>query len=235
MPPNVFIPLAEKTDLILDLGCFALREAIAAASTWDRDAPSSSRPYVTVNLSARQFHDRGLVEMIRAILQEFSVPPARLILEVTEHVALSDVAETVRVAEQLSELGVGIALDDFGTGFSSLSYLSLLRPRFLKIDQSFIRPAQDSAQNDALLETIVSLGEKMDLTMLAEGIETAAQLGRLRHLGGALGQGYLFSAAVPASAVAAMLEAPLSTSLRNGRRVDVADGSPSTRMHSSLT
>ena len=235
VPPNVFIPLAEKSDLILDLGSFALREAIAAASSWDRGAPAKQRPYVTVNLSARQFHEYGLVDLIRATLEEFAVPPERLILEITEHVALSDVAETVRVVEQLANFGVGIALDDFGTGFSSLSYLSLLRPRFLKIDQSFIRPARESAQNDALLETIVSLGEKMDLTMLAEGIETTEQLGRLRHLGGELGQGYLFSAAVPASQVSVLLDSPwpawrVATDAMNSTEI-----AQPPKLHSSLT
>ena len=235
VPPNVFIPLAEKSGLILDLGSFALREAIAAASSWDQDAPAKQRPYVTVNLSARQFHEYGLVDLIRATLEEFAVPPGRLILEITEYVALSDVNETVRVVEQLGSLGVGIALDDFGTGFSSLSYLSLLRPRFLKIDQSFIRPAQESAENDALLETIVSLGEKMDLTMLAEGIETTAQLGRLRHLGGELGQGYLFSAAVPDSQVAAMLDGPLSAWTAIAEQMDLTEVTKPVQLHSSLT
>lgn len=235
VPPSVFIPLAEKSDLILALGTFALREAISAASSWNRQAPALQRPYVTVNLSARQFHDHGLVDLIETTLEQFSISPGRLILEITEQVALSDVTETVRVVEQLGSLGVGIALDDFGTGFSSLSYLSVLRPRFIKIDQSFIRPAQESAQNDALLETIVSLGEKMDLTVLAEGIETAAQLGRLRHLGGELGQGYLFSAAVPASQVTAMLVSSLPTWANRLRSSRPVDATPAAELHSTLT
>jgi EAL domain-containing protein (putative c-di-GMP-specific phosphodiesterase class I) len=101
------------------------------------------------------------------------------------------------VIEQLNRLGIGIALDDFGTGYSSLSYLTLLHPKIIKIDQSFVSPVRPNVQNDALLETIVSLGQKLNMIVLAEGIETERQLQRLRELGCELGQGYLFSRAVP--------------------------------------
>ncbi len=107
--------------------------------------------------------------------------------------------------ENLDRLGVAIALDDFGTGSSSLSYLAFLRPKIIKIDRSFVSPAHESAYNDTLLEAIVSLGQKLDVTVLAQGIETQGQLAHLRALGCEVGQGYLFSPAVPASAVAAML------------------------------
>jgi len=100
---------------------------------------------------------------------------------------------------------VGIALDDFGTGFSSLSYLAALNPRIIKIDQSFVRPVHESSRNDTLLETIISLGQKLNMTMLAEGIETDVQFNRLRRLGCALGQGFLFSAAVPSDQVETMV------------------------------
>jgi EAL domain-containing protein (putative c-di-GMP-specific phosphodiesterase class I) len=118
------------------------------------------------------------------------------VLEITESVALLDVAETLKVMEQLERLGIGLALDDFGTGFSSLSYLVLLRPKVIKIDQSFIRPAHESVHNDTLLEMIISLGKKLEMTVLAEGIETEAQLARLRDFECELGQGFLFSPAV---------------------------------------
>jgi c-di-GMP-specific phosphodiesterase len=109
------------------------------------------------------------------------------------------------VLDLLGTLGVGIALDDFGTGFSSLSYLAALSPRIIKIDQSFIRPVHESARNDTLLEAIISLGQKLNMTMLAEGIETVEQFSRLRRLGCELGQGSLFSAAVPRDDVEAMV------------------------------
>ena len=205
VPPTVFIPLAEQSDLILELGTFALREAIREASTWTFDDPKSCRPYVTVNLSAHQFLDPGLVPTIKDLLRECSLPPAYLILEITESVALIDIAETMTVLDLLGTLGVGIALDDFGTGFSSLSYLAALSPRIIKIDQSFIRPVHESARNDTLLEAIISLGQKLNMTMLAEGIETVEQFSRLRRLGCELGQGSLFSAAVPRDDVEAMV------------------------------
>jgi len=205
IPPSMFIPLAEMSDLILELGSFALHEAIAAASTWEFTGIQSAQPYVTVNLSARQFHNSELVPMIEKALGSNGLAPERLTIEITESVTLLDIAETLSVIEQLDRMGIGIALDDFGTGYSSLSYLALLHPRIIKIDRSFVSPVDESVQNDALLETIVSLGNKLDMTMLAEGIETSAQLERLRHLNCELGQGYLFSPAVPASEVATMI------------------------------
>jgi EAL domain-containing protein (putative c-di-GMP-specific phosphodiesterase class I) len=110
------------------------------------------------------------------------------------------------VMEQINELGIGFALDDFGTGFSSLSYLVLLRPKVIKIDQSFIRPQHDSVHNDTLLEMIISLGKRLQMTVLAEGIETSQQLGRLREYECELGQGYLFSPAVPAYEVSLLFD-----------------------------
>jgi diguanylate cyclase (GGDEF)-like protein/PAS domain S-box-containing protein len=205
IPPNVFIKLAEQSDLILELGSFALREVIKEASTWVPKNSTSSRPYVTVNLSAHQFLDPGLVPTIKSLLRECGLPGSCLILEITESVALIDIAETMTVLEHLGTLGVGIALDDFGTGFSSLSYLAALNPRIIKIDQSFVRPVHESSRNDALLETIISLGQKLNMTMLAEGIETVGQFSRLRRLGCELGQGFLFSAAVPNDQLQAML------------------------------
>ena len=205
VPPSLFIPLAEKSGLIFELGAFALRHAVDAAMSWVPPRPETARPFVTVNLSTRQFHDLDLVIMIEELLRSSGLGPERLILEITEGAALQDLTATLGIMDRLDRLGIGIALDDFGTGFSSLTYLSLLHPRFIKIDQSFVRPVHESADNDTLLETIVTLGDKLKLTMLAEGIETTAQLGRLRNLGGELGQGYLFSPAVPAEQVTAMI------------------------------
>jgi diguanylate cyclase (GGDEF)-like protein/PAS domain S-box-containing protein len=205
VPPSVFIPLAEQSDLILQLGAFALHESVAAASTWLGTGPDNVRPYVTVNLSAHQFRDPGLVAMIKRELDESGIEPERLIIEITESVTLLYVSETLNVMEELSRLGIGFALDDFGTGYSSLSYLALMRPRIIKIDQSFVSPELESIRNDTLLEAIVTLGHNLDMTMLAEGIETRGQLQRLQRLGCELGQGYLFSRAVPGEEIAAML------------------------------
>ena len=199
--PSVFIPLAEESGFIIELGAFALREAIATAASW-----ASERPYLTVNLSARQFHDPDLVATIERELKSSSFAPDRLVIEVTESATLSDVAETLGVIERLTHLGIGIAPDDFGTGYSSLHYLTLVHPRIIKIDQSFVSPTHDDPRTRTLLETIVTLGQKLDVEVLAEGIETDDQLDHLRLIGCDLGQGFLFSPAVSAAEVSAMAE-----------------------------
>jgi len=205
VPPNVFIPAAEQSDLILDLGYFALREAVAAASSWKKSGNATSDLYVSVNLSARQFHDPGLVAIIEAVLEDGQLTREQLVIEITESVTLLNVSETMNVMEQLSRLGIYFALDDFGTGFSSLSYLALLQPKIIKVDQSFVSPSFENSRNDTLLEAIISLGHKLNMTMLAEGIETSAQLERLRNLGCELGQGFLWSPAISNDEVPAML------------------------------
>ena len=205
VPPDVFIPLAEQSDLILELGAFAVHEAVTAASAWEPQGDRSELPYVTVNLSAHQFHDRDLVPMIERELERSGLDPERLILEVTESVALIDIAETMNVMEHLNRLKIGIALDDFGTGYSSLSYLAALNPRIIKIDQSFVRPKHDQDRSNTLLEAIVTLGNKLDMIVLAEGIETPAQLEHLSSLHCDLGQGFLWSPAVPNGEAVAML------------------------------
>ncbi len=209
--PNVFIPLAEQSDLILELGEFALHAAVAAASLWTND--DGTGPYVTVNLSAHQFRDPNLVRMIDDELCGAGLAPQRLIIEITESVTLLYVTETLRVMEELNRLGVGFALDDFGTGYSSLSYLAMTHPKIIKIDQSFVSPAVESLRNDTLLEAIVSLGQRLDMTMLAEGIESPSQLKRLQRLGCELGQGFLFSPALPATLAALMVDQVFAPSL----------------------
>jgi diguanylate cyclase (GGDEF)-like protein/PAS domain S-box-containing protein len=204
IPPNVFIPLAEESNLILELGSFALHDATIAASSW-KPRRGTKELFITVNLSAHQFQDVGLVPMIENALQVSGLDPKRLVLEITESVTLHNVTETMNVMERLIQLGIGFALDDFGTGYSSLSYLALLQPRIIKIDQSFVSPTRESIRNDTLLEAIITLGNKLNMTMIAEGIETDAQLARLCDLGCELGQGFLFSAAVPVENVPAML------------------------------
>jgi EAL domain-containing protein (putative c-di-GMP-specific phosphodiesterase class I) len=205
VPPVVFIPLAEQSDLILELGVFALHEAVAAASRWPSPSNVGPAPYVTVNLSAHQFRDPNLVKIIETELHSSKLAPERLIIEITESVTLLYVAETLRVMEDLNHMGVGFALDDFGTGYSSLSYLALTHPKIIKIDQSFVSPAVESLRNDTLLEAIVTLGQKLDMTMLAEGIETSGQFERLQRLGCEFGQGFLFASAVPGDEAAAMV------------------------------
>jgi len=203
--PDVFIPIAERSELILDLGSLAIRESLAAACSWKGGGAEMGEPIVSVNFSAHQFHRPDLMSIIETALSSSGLSPDRLIIEITESVALLDAAETMRKLSRLRQMGISIALDDFGTGFSSLSYLALLKPAIIKIDRSFVSPERESDDNDALLEAIASLGLRLDMTVLGEGIETREQLSRLRLLGCQLGQGYLFSPAVPVNDTFALL------------------------------
>jgi diguanylate cyclase (GGDEF)-like protein/PAS domain S-box-containing protein len=203
--PDVFIPIAEQSDIILELGAFALRESTAEASSWTRAGAAEDLPYVSINLAAHQLLDPGFITMIDEVLSDSGLAPERLVLEITETTALLDIKETINVLQQLREIGVDVALDDFGTGYSSLSYLLQLDPKVIKIDQSFISPEKDSVQSEMLLEAIISLGQKLHVTLLAEGIETQRQLRKLLRLGCKFGQGYLFSSAVAANDVANLL------------------------------
>ena len=211
--PDVFIPLAEKSDLIFDLGRFALREAMATASTWTHFATPSPRLFVAVNLSARQFHDANILDLIHSLLEEHAFEPGHLVIEVTEHTALLDTTETVRVIARLGSMGVDLALDDFGTGYSSLSHLTMLRPAYIKVDRSFISPSVASSENDTLLEAIVSLGHKLAISLLAEGVETRDQFQRLRALGCEFAQGFVVSPALPANELAELFERAFAQTL----------------------
>ena len=205
VPPSVFIPFAEQSDLIVELGYFALRHAIVAASQWESHGGDPT-PFVTVNLSARQYHDPNLAVVIEDLLAEHHVARGRLIVEITESAALQNVTETMSMMAQLRQLGVDFALDDFGIGYSSLSYLQLLHPMIIKIDRSFVSPTFAEPKNEDLLEAIIGLGHHLNMTMLAEGIETDEQFERLRELNCELGQGFLWSHAVPGDQVPALID-----------------------------
>lgn len=200
--PDVFIPLAEESDLIFKLGNFALFEAIAQAAAWGRIWPSDRLPYIAVNLSARQFHDQNLLTTIQSALASSRLSPSRLVVEITETTLLTDIDSAIRVIQQLKDMNVAVALDDFGTGYSSLSHLARLQPDIIKIDRSFVSSVRSNHLTERLLEAIVSLCQTLELTPLAEGIETQDQLAQLVNLGCEYGQGYLFSPAVPAGNVA---------------------------------
>jgi diguanylate cyclase (GGDEF)-like protein/PAS domain S-box-containing protein len=194
--PSEFIPLAERSDTIFEIGTFAIESAIATASSWATATDNGESPFVCVNLSAKQFHSPHLVPLIESTLQRYGLEPSRLVLEITEGVAISNFGETMNTLSRLDRIGVGIALDDFGTGFSSLSYLAKINPRLIKVDQSFVQLASASARDATLLEAIVTLGGNLNVTMLAEGVETSDQFTRLVGLGCKLAQGFLFSPAV---------------------------------------
>ncbi|MGH9020077.1 MAG: sensor domain-containing protein, partial [Acidimicrobiales bacterium] len=203
IPPDVFIPLAEQNDLIVELGRFALDEAVAAAARWSR--ADDGEPYVSVNVSTRQLSNPGFAASVEEALAESGLAPHRLVVEITESATLLEARQTLTALEELARLGVDVAIDDFGTGYSSLSYLVRLRPRIIKIDRYFVSPAVEGDLGHALLEAIITLGERLGITMVAEGIETPAQFDRLVDLNCDLGQGFLFSPARPFAEASAMV------------------------------
>ena len=197
IPPSVFIPIAEQSDLIYSIGDFAVREAVRTAATWGADGSYGDQCFVSVNLPAAHFRSPDLVAFIRDALAESGLKAPRLVLEITESVATADLAETIAVVDRLRAIGVGVALDDFGTGHSSLARLAELNPHIVKVDRSFVRALDEGSSHDVVLEAVFGLGQDLGVTMLAEGVETTAQLDRLRALGCQLVQGHLISPPVP--------------------------------------
>ena len=186
LPPSAFIELAEETGLIVPLGLTILRQACNDAARWG-DAFGTD-PKLSVNLSAKQLQHDSIVDDVAHILAESGLAASRLTLEITESVLIADPDAAARVLAHLKELGITLALDDFGTGYSSLSYLGRFPVDVLKIDRSFV-----AGPEGALLEAIVGLGRMLQLSVVAEGIESREQLDRLDALGCGLGQGYLFA------------------------------------------
>jgi diguanylate cyclase (GGDEF)-like protein/PAS domain S-box-containing protein len=213
IPPSEFIPLAERSDTIFEVGAFAIEAAVAAASAWHRECAGQDSPFVCVNLSARQFHSPQLVSLIEGALSRHDLPPAQLVLEITEGVAIANFGETMNTLSGLDRIGVGVALDDFGTGFSSLSYLAKINPRIIKVDQSFVQLASASNRDATLLEAILTLGRNLNIVMLGEGVETSDQFDRLVSLGCDLAQGFLFSRAVALTDASVMVGREFSSIL----------------------
>ncbi len=199
VPPADFIPLAEDIGLIVPLGEWVLRDACREAATWPGDVR------VAVNLSPVQFRSPALVLSVVAALGQSGLDPRRLELEITEGVLLQDSEATLSILHRLKDLGVRIAMDDFGTGYSSLGYLRAFPFDKIKIDRSFIADIAERADAVAIVRAVTSLGASLGMATTAEGIETPAQLERLRAEGCTEVQGYLISRPTQARNIAAML------------------------------
>ncbi len=203
IPPAVFIPLAEETTLIIPIGEWVLRTACTRLKAWlDAGLPKIR---VAVNLSSRQFNQKNLADVVAGILQETGLPPQHLELELTESLIMSDAESSIKVLEKLRRLGVQFSIDDFGTGYSSLSYLKRFPIDRIKIDQSFVRNITSDPQDAAVSQAIISLSHSLNMTVVAEGVETAEQREFLRKRQCDEIQGFHFSRPVPEHEMERML------------------------------
>jgi predicted signal transduction protein with EAL and GGDEF domain len=205
LSPAAFIHIAEDTGLIAHIDRAVLRAACRAARQWHTQFPLDSPLTVSVNISARSFAQPDLVRHVTRTLQETGLEPRCLRLEITEGAAMADAERARAVLMDLKSLGVGLSLDDFGTGFSSLSYLQRFPVDTLKIDQSFIARI-DQHDCREIIRTMLNLARTLRLDVVAEGMETSAQVDFLESLDCGFGQGYFFSRPIPADAVDRLLE-----------------------------
>ena len=204
MPPEVFVPLAEQTGLIMPLGEWVLQTACQQAAAWRAQGGKELR--VSVNLSPAQFRHPDLAGLVQAVLAAAHLPPRLLELEITEGILMHETSANLATLHRLRQLGVRIAMDDFGTGYSSLGYLRRFAFDAIKIDRSFVRDLGRSAEAAAVLHAAITLGRSLGIDCIAEGVETEAQLALLEEAGCLAAQGYYFSAAVPAAKINRMLK-----------------------------
>jgi EAL domain-containing protein (putative c-di-GMP-specific phosphodiesterase class I) len=203
VPPIKFIPMAEGTGLIVPIGDWVLREACRQNKVWqDAGLPLM---VVSVNVSARQFSEKNLIASVAGALKESGLDAKYLELEVTESLIMQDVGLAVATMKDLQGLGVQLSIDDFGTGYSSLSALKTFPVTRLKIDKSFIDGLLVNESDRAVANAIISLGQKLNLRVIAEGVETEAQAACLRDINCDEMQGYLFSKPLPASEIEELL------------------------------
>jgi diguanylate cyclase (GGDEF)-like protein/PAS domain S-box-containing protein len=197
--PARFIPVAEKSGQIMELGHWIIREAVSQISAWQRDGLLSVP--VAINISVIQFRQDELYTQISDALNEFGVAPQCLCVEITESVAMAGSELGVQTIARMHDLGISIAIDDFGSGFSSLSYLKRLKVDKLKIDQSFVRDLVDDPSDHAIVQSIIYLAQKMRFRTIAEGVETEQQLSMLRDMGCEEVQGFYFARPMPVDEV----------------------------------
>ncbi|MBW3614425.1 MAG: EAL domain-containing protein [Actinobacteria bacterium] len=207
VPPAVFIPLAEETGLIVPIGRWVLTEACRQLGRWRCAGLAPENLAVSVNLSAKQFATSGIVAMVADAMTESGLGQGHLCLEITESVLMEEVAAMPETLRALKDLGVSLSIDDFGTGYSSLSYLRRFPVDALKIDRSFVSGLGLGVEDSAIVTAVISLARALGLSVVAEGVETAAQFEELRNLGCNAVQGYLLGRPEPAARVERVLAA----------------------------
>lgn len=199
IPPVQFIPIAEELGLIVSLGKWALERACADSRSWQKYG--LPKVLMSVNLSPRQFESRTLIADIQAVLEASGLEPSLLELEITEGAVMANPEHAAKLLRAIRDMGVGLAIDDFGTGYSSLSYLKHFPLSTVKIDRSFINDLSQDADARALIDGIITLAHGLRMKVVAEGIETTAQLDYLRSHGCDEAQGYWLCKPVPADEV----------------------------------
>ncbi|QIN77579.1 EAL domain-containing protein [Rubrobacter marinus] len=225
--PAEFVPVAEETGLIVPIGRWVLEEACRRAAGWQGVGEAGDPFVMGVNLSARQFADKGLVGDVARVLRETGLAPEALDLEITESVVMDDAPATANIFRELKDLGVRLSIDDFGTGYSSLAYLRRFPVDYLKVDRSFvgnIGRTGESSEDVVIVGGIVSLARDLGLRVVAEGVETAEQLARLREMGSDLAQGFYFSRPLPEGAMDELLRS--SWGAETGLGANLSGGAP---------
>jgi diguanylate cyclase (GGDEF)-like protein/PAS domain S-box-containing protein len=196
--PMEFIPLAEETGFIGEIGKWVLETACAQLMHWGRK-PETQRLSIAVNVSVRQFYQPGFVDQVRAIIAQYGIDAARLKLELTESIVLKNIDEAIALMRELKTLGLTLSMDDFGTGYSSLNYLKRLPFDQVKIDKSFVQGVAGNANDVFIISTVIMLGQLLNMSVIAEGVEDLTQYEHLKALGCKLFQGYYFGKPMPAN------------------------------------
>lgn len=206
MGPAKFIPVAEENGLIVPLGRWVLEEACRQARAWSQMWPTAPPLVISVNASARQLQRLDFVDQVSAALEASGLKPGLLEIEITESVAMRNPAEMAETLQQLKGLGVRLAIDDFGTSYSSLSYLQSFPVHTLKVDQSFVAKLDSRPESAAIIRAVVALARALNVSVTAEGAETAEQAAWLRDLGCTLAQGFYFSKPLPGPMIQILIE-----------------------------
>jgi EAL domain-containing protein (putative c-di-GMP-specific phosphodiesterase class I) len=194
--PVEFIPIAEDSGLIIPIGQWVIESACEILAEWAEDADNAAWT-LAVNISPRQFRHSDFVEHVEQVIKQTGINAQRLKFEVTENLLIDNLQQVAERMNYLQSLGIRFSLDDFGTGYASLSYLKLLPIHQLKIDQSFVRELGYNQDDEAIIKTILALGQSLELTVIAEGVETRQQAQRLKELGCEQFQGFLYGRPEP--------------------------------------